>query len=103
MVSDESVKQLHDKASRGQKLSVKERKTLENWYAIQDAAESEMLSLPANDKTIAALRKQLEAAQAQLVATMQRIQEITAENDALRRDIASLQRQLVHRREAQPA
>jgi chromosome segregation ATPase len=103
MISDESVKLLHDKATRGQKLSVKEQKLLENWYAIQDAAESEMLSLPANDKTIAALRRQLEAAQAQLVATMQRIQEITAENDALRRDIASLQRQLVHRRGAQPA
>ncbi len=103
MDSDEVAKHLHDKASRGKTLSAEERKKLDAWYASLDTMESEMLSRPSNDKTIDALRVQLEMSQAQLVAVMQRIQEVTAENDILRRDIAALQRQLVQRRGMQTA
>ncbi len=103
MDSDEFVKQLHVKASKGEKLSAEERKQLDAWYAKQDALESEMLSRPSNDKTIETLQTQLELSQAQLVAVMQRIQEVTIENDALRHEIAALRRQLVQRRGVQPA
>jgi hypothetical protein len=43
MISDDSAKQLHDRATRGETLSAEEQKQLENWYASQDTAESKML------------------------------------------------------------
>jgi predicted nucleotidyltransferase len=102
MVSDDTAKQLHDKTTRGQTLSAKEQKSLENWYASQDAVESRALSRPAGEKSIATLQMQVDAALAQLITVTQRIQETASANEALRRDIAALRRQVVHRLGAQP-
>ena len=51
MVSDDFIKQLHDRATRGEILSAEEQKQLENWYASQDSAESKALGLAAGEKT----------------------------------------------------
>jgi len=96
MISDEVGKQLHDKATRGESLSPEERTQLENWYALQDNAESKELGLSATEKTLTTLQGQVDAALAQLVVVTKRIQEIAIENEALRREVASLRRQLAH-------
>ena len=44
-VSDELGRQLHDRATRGESLSVEEREQLEAWYVLLDRTEMEMLGL----------------------------------------------------------
>jgi peptidoglycan hydrolase CwlO-like protein len=50
-----------------------------------------------------ALQSQVDAALGRLTIASQRIQRITRENDALRRDIADLRRQIARRELLQPA
>ncbi len=94
MVSDELAKQLHERAARGESLAAEEQAQLDEWYALQDSAEGRTLGLTTTEKTLATLRAQVDAALAQLLAVTKRIQEVAAENENLRRDIASLHRQL---------
>jgi len=103
MISDESVKLLHDKATRGQKLSVKEQKQLESWYAEQDALEGEALALSANQTSNALLEAQVDEALTQLITVTQQIRKISSENERLRREIAALRRRVVQRIGTQPA
>jgi chromosome segregation ATPase len=94
MISDDLAKQLNDKATRGELLSAEEQSLLEDWYAFQDRIESNTLGLTTDEKTLADLRAQVEAALVQLVTVTKRIQEIASENEALRREIATLRHQL---------
>ena len=94
MVSDELAKQWHERAARGESLAAEEQAQLDEWYALQDSAEGRMLGLTTTEKTLATLRAQVDAALAQLLAVTKRIQAVAAENENLRRDIASLRRQL---------
>ena len=103
MVSDDFAKQLHDRATRGESLSAEEQSQLENWYALQDNAESNVFSLTAAEKTPATLQAQVDVALTQLITVIKRIQEIASGNDALRREIAALRRQLAHLSTLQPA
>ena len=102
LVSDDLVKQLHDRATRGGTLSAEEQRQLESWYASQDTAESKALGLATGEKTLATLQAQVDAALAQLMTVAKRIQEIASENETLRREIATLRHQLVCLLEAQP-
>jgi len=102
MVSDDFAQQLHDKATRGGSLSAEELAQLENWYALQDRAESNVLSLTAAEKTPATLQTHIDAALAQLMTVTKRIQETAAENEILRREIAALHRQLAYLPTQQP-
>lgn len=95
MVTDELGKQLHDRATRGGVVSAEEQVQLEEWYAEQDRAEMEMLGLPAPANTAGELRAQVDSALTQLAAAAKRVQELAKENNALRREIASLRRQLI--------
>jgi peptidoglycan hydrolase CwlO-like protein len=103
MVSDELGKQLHDRATRGKSLSTEEQAQLEAWYAVQDRVEMEELGMNATTKTAASLQIQIDAVLSQLTTVTQRIQKITEENEALRREIATLQRQLAQRTSPQSA
>ncbi|MBI4758581.1 MAG: hypothetical protein HY783_06225 [Chloroflexi bacterium] len=103
MISDDIGRKLHDRSSRGETLSAEEQKQLENWYASQDNAESKMLGLTASEKTVASLQTQIDSALAQLMVVTKRIQEVASENEALRREIAALRRQLMQRLGVQPA
>jgi len=49
MPSEDVVKQLHDKATRGASLTGEEQAQLEAWYAEQDQAESEGLGSSRDD------------------------------------------------------
>ncbi len=94
MISDDFAKQLHDRASRGELLSAEEQAQLEEWYALQDNAETKALGLVAAERALATLQAQIDAALAQLMTVTKRIQEIASENEALRREIATLRQQL---------
>lgn len=94
MGTEDLAKQLHDRATRGKALSPEEQSVLENWYALQDSAEQGTLVLTTNEKNLAALHNQVEAMLTQLTIVTKRIQEIAAENEVLKREIALLHRQL---------
>jgi chromosome segregation ATPase len=103
MSSDEVAQRLHAKATRGELLSVEEQLLLDKWYARQDQEEAALLARTASARSIATLQAQTDAAVAQLVTTTQRLQVLTAENEAARREVADLKRQLAQNRAAQPA
>ena len=101
MSTDEQVKQLHDKATRGIALSTTEQSHLDTWYAQQDQQENILLTRASPPQRLVALQTQVDTAVAQLHAVTQRLQELTLHNDTLRRDIAVLQQQLTHPSSAQ--
>ena len=100
---DEPARQLHDRATRGDSLSVEERALLDQWYARQDQAEAAALAASAPPASAAALQSQVDAALAQLVTATQRIQALAAENEAVRKEVADLQRQLARKPAVQSA
>jgi hypothetical protein len=59
MVSDELGEQLHDRATRGETLSVEEQRQLDRWYTAQDHAEMAMLNLDAAAETVTSLQSSL--------------------------------------------
>ena len=94
MISDELGIQLHDRVTRGEQLTNEEQKQLENWYALQDSHESSLLKSANSEPDVSELRAQVEIVLSQLTAITQRIQQVTAENEILRREIAVLHQQL---------
>jgi len=102
MASDDLINTLHDTATRGEGLSMEEQEQLENWYAQQDQAESQVLSVT-HVTTLAALKGQVEAALNRLLTTTKHVQEIAAENDVMRREVAALRHQLAGSSTPQPA
>jgi chromosome segregation ATPase len=103
MISNDLAKRLHDKATRSESLSAEEQAQLENWYALQDKAENKALGLTDTEEKLVTLQAQVDAASDQLMTVAKRIQEITSENESLRREIAALRRQLAHLLTLQPA
>ena len=102
MVSDELGKRLHDRATRGESLSVQERGQLEAWYAAQDRAEVEALDLTTTE-TVTALQTQVDSVLDQLEIAAKRIQEISRENEKLRAEIAALHHRLAQQAAARAA
>lgn len=94
---------LHDRATRGERLDPAEMDQLEAWYADQDDAEAQTLNWTASPASLDALQSQVDAALGQLTIVSRRIQQIARENDALRRDIADLRRQIARQVLPQPA
>jgi len=101
MISDETGKQLHDKASRGESLTAVEQAQLTAWYATQDEAEANVLHQAAVEVDLEILQRQVDAASTQLTAVTERIQQVTAENNDMRQEITRLRQQLASRK--QPA
>ena len=95
MPTDTLPTQLHDKATRGIPLSADEQAELDAWYAEQDRAENHLLGVTGAPESPADLQAQVEDALNQLLKTTQKIQELTAQNEAVRREITELQRHLV--------
>ncbi len=95
MVLDERGRQLHDRATRGELLSPTELAELEEWYAIQDAAEQSILGGGETSQT-ASVQKQIDATMSQLGLVSRRLKEISTENDDLRQEIRALRHQLAN-------
>jgi len=60
MSTDELVKQLHDKATRGIVLSTIEQAQLDAWYAQQDQEEGALLTQTSPPGTLVALQTQVD-------------------------------------------
>jgi hypothetical protein len=103
MITDDSAKELHDRATRGIQLSDTERAELEAWYARQDAEESAALAGAQPSQSLELLKVQVGEVMSQLLVTSQRIQAQAAENESLRREVAELKRQLAESLTAQQA
>lgn len=101
MISDELGMELHDRYTLDELLTPQEHTQLEAWYAQKDSAEAALLEknqpqLP----NLAMLQAQLDATLAQLTAVIQRLQQITLENDSIREEVAALKQQLATPRSA---
>ncbi len=100
-MSDSTGEHLHDRATRGETLSAAEEEQLKAWYLEQDAAEAAALNLNSEPKSVLSLRGHVDSALAEIVDITTKIQKVTAENDALRRDNAKLRLQLDRQSAAQ--
>jgi hypothetical protein len=96
-MSAERGRELHDRSTRGGVLSPEEQSELESWYREQDREEATLLGSSGVGPSLASLQTQVDEAVAHLSAVTERIQELVAQNDALRDEIATLHRQLTQR------
>lgn len=94
MTSDDVGRTLHDRATRGEPLAPAERRELKQWYATQDAAEMSMLGRSDATLDLTELQAQVDDALNQLRPTTQRIQDLSAQNDALREEVRNLRRRI---------
>jgi hypothetical protein len=101
MVSDELGRELHDRATRGIPLSAHEQSALQEWYAHYDQCETATLAQAAPRGDLVKLRQDVDAALAQLQGVTHRVQVLAGENETLKQEIVTLQRQL--KRNPQPA
>ena len=92
--AEERARELHDKFTRGIALSTPERAELETWYAEQDRAESALLGSSVPGSSRPALQAQVDEAVSHLRTAAERVQELAAQNEALRTEVSALQRQL---------
>lgn len=90
----EHLIRLHGRATRGEPLSAEERAELFAWYDEQDRIEADLLRHGDTVDETPALRTELDTALVQLAASGERIRELAAQNDEIRREIAALKRLL---------
>jgi hypothetical protein len=93
-MTEAELQALHDRATRGERLSAKEQAALDIWYAQQDQLESQLLQASVRSSTLIDLHAQVTAASTQLTTVTQHIRDVLAENDKLRQEITQLQLQL---------
>jgi hypothetical protein len=97
---DTHVRELHDRSTRGLALSADEQVELDAWYAALD--QTEVIGQPAGaaPPSVEPLQSQVDEALTTLRGVTERIQELAAGNDALRREIAVLQARVTQRQTA---
>ncbi len=103
MNANDVGERLHDRATRGVELTAEEQAQLNEWYAQRDRAEAAVFSQPTSAQPLDALHAQVGRVMVQLGDVTKRIQTLSAENDAVRKEIVVLQRRLVSKSAAQPA
>ena len=101
MVSDELGRELHDRATRGMPLSAAEQAALQEWCALHDQRETATLAQAAPWGDLVKLRQDVDVALVQLQGVTHRVRVLAGENETLKQEIATLQRQL--KRNPQPA
>lgn len=92
MIPDDIGQRLHDRATRGETLTIEEREQLQTWYARHDQEELQQLASAPIPRDLTELQTRVLQATAQVVSQAQRIQTLTAENAQLRQEIRTLQR-----------
>ncbi len=89
---------LHDRATRGEQLTAAEQVQLDHWYAELNRQESQAIfgqdeppvSLATAQNRLIQLQDQVDESLAHLNLTMQRLQEVAAQNKQLRSENALL-------------
>ena len=85
MTPDEIGQSLHNRATRGEILTLDEQEQLRCWYAELDRVEMAQLNAAQRTSRLSELQALVQRASAQVVVQSRRIEEITAENAKLRR------------------
>ena len=94
-MSDDTLRRLHDKATRGEQLTPEEYIQLEAWYIENDQQERNELSPSNAPEEVAELRRKLDEAMSELSMASHRVRELTADNESARQENGDLRRQLV--------
>ncbi|MGB0930270.1 MAG: hypothetical protein ACPGVB_05820 [Chitinophagales bacterium] len=94
MISEKLGKQLHHKFSLGQPLTSIEKKQLKDWYNDQDNQEMTAIQMPQTTVSFPNIQARIEATLTQLVELTHRIQQITLDNEQLRKQNRLLLKQL---------
>lgn len=100
---DDAVRQLHDKATRGESLTAEEETKLAAWYARLDQEENALLTSSSHSPAPDALRDEVKKTLLRLEVTAQQVRAQAEENEALRRDIAALTQKLAQTKTLQTA
>lgn len=101
-IDDELGRQLHDRATRGQQLSIEEQSQLQAWYDKWDRIEMGQLGLTperiaAEEAELAELQAIVEAEEARVAELAESNWRLAQQNDALRAEIEVLRRQVAER------
>ncbi|MGD9732135.1 MAG: hypothetical protein AB7U45_08135 [Desulfamplus sp.] len=94
MLSDEIGKELHERATQGKILTNEEHKLLQEWYNVQDRAESECLYSNAVVETEHTIQKQINNIIIKIEAASENIHKLTSENILLKKNIAAINKKL---------
>jgi predicted nucleic acid-binding Zn-ribbon protein len=94
---DRAMSSLHQRAVRGDTLESGERADLQAWYDEQDRLEALQLRIPPTPIYLQRLRDDLDQATQRLASATQRVQELAAQNAAIRQGIATLEQRLAQR------
>ena len=94
MNSNDVGERLHDRATRGEVLTADEQVQLNEWYAERDRAEAATLSQLPPPQGLDTVHAQVDVVVVQLGVVTQRIQTLSAKNDAVRKEIVKLQPRL---------
>jgi serine/threonine protein kinase len=100
---NEKLKSLHIKATLGETLTEEEKALLESWYEAQDEEERALLEKFYEALSLDELQNQVKDYLARIVALTQSIQELTSQNEALKRENAKLQNLLAERLDTKAA
>lgn len=92
-MSDKSGQSLHDRATRGEKLSPEEQEQLEAWYAELDRAEAAELRSASVDSE-KSLSARIEKTLAEIAKVTQRIQELDRQTHEVEQQNADLRLRL---------
>lgn len=101
-MNDELGQELHDRATRGQKLSSEEQERLDAWYAELDRAEAADLGLGGGDPE-GDLPGRIEKTLAEIARATQRIRELDRKAHEVEQENAALRLRLSGRLSAQSA
>ncbi len=93
MSSDQLGEQLHDRATRGEALSLVEQARLDLWYDAMNRAEMEQLLKIEPDTQV--LRHQIMSVLKRVSHVTKQIEQIATENEKIRHENDVLRRQLV--------
>jgi len=91
---EERVRQLHDRATRGEALLESEQQQLEAWYRQQDADEASLLGTPQPEMELSQLETRISATLHRIADLTYQIQRVTDEIHALRRENDALMHRL---------
>lgn len=94
MQDDELGPQLHERATRGEKLTAEEERQLQNWYLAQDEADIRVLGLVATEMRLDELQMQVQGTFAHLSELTRHVQALSEENTRLRREVVELRQRV---------
>jgi hypothetical protein len=104
MTNSTKAVQLHHRRALGEELTKEEHELLEAWYAEGDATEAAALRLESEPgELVHVLKKQIGEMLQQISASVQRLQQLTAENEVLKQENEQLKRLLAQRAQQLPA